>query len=279
MASQWRLADHGDSLEVGFWPLFGKQFPAYEIYWRKYSVPLTKRDGATYSHNFKSDKELAELDPPRTKLDIDLAKLHYATFWHLTAVYRLRRLSDLLLELDSFTHCITRLSSARDTAAAFAGIAHGMGTDPERARRKWWNSNPNERMKKLGLYRNHLVHGAPFTQLDVGGVSPLYPRIGLEARYHTDWRGGHRRSDFALPEAIVDSAWSWCLRYVEQTWRAALKVAGPPSAYPLPTPEVDWMVELNRPGPVVTSSATQIVDDPFIPATVSGVSRRRDRRN
>lgn len=80
MASQWRLADHGDRLERAFGLLFGEQFPSYEIYWRKYSVPLTKREDAEYSHHFKSDKDLAKLDPPRTKFDLELATLHYATF-------------------------------------------------------------------------------------------------------------------------------------------------------------------------------------------------------
>jgi len=273
---QWRLANHGDALEKSFWPLFGNEFPSYEIYWRKYSVPLTKRDGATYSHHFKSDKELAKLSPARTKFDIDLAKLHYATLWHLTAVYRLRHLDDLLLELDSFTHCITRLSSARDTAAAFAGIAHLMGTDPEKARRAWWNAHPNERMKQLGMYRNHLVHGAPFTQLDVGGLSPLYPRIGREARYHNDWRGGFRKSDFARPEAIVDTAWSWCLRYVEQAWRAVLRVAGAPSAYQSPPPEADW-VWTGGADSGITSSASRGID-PFKPDPLSGMSKPKGPR-
>ena len=259
MASQWRLADHGDRLERAFGLLFGEQFPSYEIYWRKYSVPLTKREDAEYSHHFKSDKDLAKLDPPRTKFDLDLATLHYATFWHLCAAYRLRHLDDEpVMELDTFVHCITRLSSARDTAAAFAGIAHRMGPKAKRAREAWFNAKPSKPMQLLGAYRNFLVHGAPFMQLDVNGMYPLYPRIGREARYHNNWRGGYRTRDFAMPPAIVDSAWAWCLRYVELTWRAVLKVAGPPSTYPSPSPEVDWMVELSK-GPPESETADGIL--------------------
>jgi len=273
----WCLADHGDALEIAFWPLFGKQFPAYETYWRKYTVPLTRRDAAPYDHGFKSDRELAILNPPRTKVDLLVAKLHYATFWHLSAVHRLRH-SDLLLDLDSFTHCIIRLASARDTTAAFAGMATGLGKTPKAARHAWFKANPNPRMLQLGNYRNHLVHGAPFMQLDVGGLSPLYPRIGLEDRYHDDWRGGFRKSDFARPEGIVDSAWPGCLRYAERSWRAVLKAAGPPSTYPLPTPEVGYMVRLRKGlGRVVTSSSRQ-ASDPFVSEPISGASRTATRR-
>ncbi len=271
----WRLADHGDSLETTYWPLFGEQFPAYEIYWQKYSVPLTKRDDASYSIQFKSNKELAKLNPPRTKSDLDIAKLHYATFWHLCAVYRLRHSDpDLVLELDSFTHCITRLSSARDTAESFAGVATGLGPDPKRARRAWRDANPSKRMKQLGDYRNHLVHGAPFMRLD-NGMGSLFPRIGREARYHDDWRGPVRQSDFAVPELIVDSAWSSCLRYAERAWRAVLKVAGPPSSYPSPTPSVDLMVELRAgAGSGITSTASYAIDPKaFWSEPVSGAAR------
>jgi len=203
MASQWRLADHGDRLERAFGLLFGEQFPSYEIYWRKYSVPLTKREDAEYSHHFKSDKDLAKLDPPRTKFDLDLATLHYATFWHLCAAYRLRHLDDEpVMELDTFVHCITRLSSARDTAAAFAGIAHSMGPKAKRAREAWFNAKPSKPMQLLGAYRNFLVHGAPFMQLDVNG---MYPRVSTHRpRSSISQQLARRVQDKGLRDAASD---------------------------------------------------------------------------
>ncbi len=281
---QWRLADHGDSVEIDYWPLFGELFPAYEIYWRNYAVPLTKRDGTDYSIQFKSDKELALLKPPRSKGDLDMAKLNYATFWHLCAVYRLRHDAfQFEMELDTFTHCITRLASARDTAAAFAGIATGLSPDPKKARVAWWTANPNKRMQQLGAYRNHLVHGAPFMRLN-DGLGSLFPRIGREERYHDDWRGRVRRSDFARPELIVDAAWTWCLRYAERTWRSVLKVIDTPSAYPPPTAAVDFMVELRTgAGSGVTSTASYAINpptwqvDPFWSVPVSGSAKQGQR--
>jgi hypothetical protein len=230
----WLIAEHGDYREQRCWPLFGaQQFPSYETYWRGYVVPLTRRDWTPPDIHFKSDSELAQLDPPRTKHDLDLARLHYATFWHMCAAYELRNAGPL--DLDSFTGCITRLASATDTADAFLTLVDGPGLKPKEARERWRAVHRDTKTWELRMYRNHLVHGAPFMQRETrSGL--CFPRIGREQSYHDDWRGPIVREDFASPESIIDAAWGACLNYFERQWVAMLSRVGPPSKYPLASP-------------------------------------------
>src|SRR5207244_343497 len=125
-----------------------------------------RRDWTPPDVHFKSDAELAQLDPPRNKHDLNLARLHYATFWHLCAAYDVRNGGPM--DLDLFTGCVTRLASATDTSDAFLGLIQGLGTKPKPAREAWRPAHPDPRTFQLRTYRNHLVHGAPFMQVVSG---------------------------------------------------------------------------------------------------------------
>jgi hypothetical protein len=76
------LAHFGDHHEQRLWSFVSKAFPAYEIFWRRYIVPLTNRIDPNFS--FVHDRNpWIRLRPEVHERQEGLAMSHYSVFYYL----------------------------------------------------------------------------------------------------------------------------------------------------------------------------------------------------
>lgn len=101
----YSLEKHGDKYEIRYWELLKKDFPNYEVFWRQFVVPLTKRIEG-------NGIELREgVDP----LLENIAMAHYTVFYHLGVAVELREKfgqefsEDVLFHLSSSTEMVEKL--------------------------------------------------------------------------------------------------------------------------------------------------------------------------
>jgi hypothetical protein len=226
---KYSLEKDGDPYEKAAWLAFVREeFPAYQVFWRAYIVPLTKRP---ISIDFHTDEELAAID--RGPEDVCNAQLHYTVLLHLLRVFNLRS-GDELRDQDSFMEAIVRLSAVTDVADELLQRAtmpgqYGAWQEGRAARDKWREAN-GKPLQHLRRYRNRLLHGRLLPRIDWhynrnSEKVILMPRIGNEAKY-LDWRvEWDVDNDFEDGHVIVDRAWSEVLEYVERQWTNTLMPA------------------------------------------------------
>lgn len=240
----YTLEKHGDDYEQRYWAAFLRdEFPAYEVVWASYIVPLTGRPEHVY---FKTDDELAEIG--RGPSDVANAQLHYTTFTHLVRVFELRRTE--FESTDLFIEAMVRLAAATDVAdELFERVTKPACYEPwkeSRAPRDAWRKANGYPLREVREYRNRLLHGRllPFVQTTIVGSLPgeifvpgrvrntiQFPKIGREANY-VDWRwlltgddriaGEALDADFDLAATVVDDAWNRLLGYLEREWERTL---------------------------------------------------------
>jgi hypothetical protein len=240
----YTIREHGDPVEQSYWELFLRdEFPAYEIVWAEYIVPITRRPDP----GFKSDTELARigLGPE----DMCNAQLHYTTFNHLARAFSVKGAG--LHTPDQFTEALVRLSAATDTADELLQRVTHRGEYPPfeespEPRRAWRKAN-GYRLQPLRDYRNRMLHGhlmlhevrKQMPRIDEhGNTVPVeeyvlrFPQIGKETEWR-DWRSLEHLNpvlmlrDFATAGQIVQGAWEETLEYLEENWRAHVVGLGP----------------------------------------------------
>jgi hypothetical protein len=225
-ARKYLLEQWGDPYEKEAWAAFIRdEFPAYELLWRAYVVPLTNRPT---SIDFKSDEELAEEGGGHE--DICNAQLHYTVLLHLLRVFNLRK-GDLLRDQDVFTEAIVRLSAVTDVADELLQRATTRGTYPAwkegPTARKQWRKENGYPLQGLRDYRNRLLHGRllPHVHLYYNRDDEkiiLVPIIGREDKY-LDWRVPWEvNEDFEDAHVVVDGAWNEVLAYLAREWTDTL---------------------------------------------------------
>lgn len=112
------LADFGDHHEQRLWTFLSASFPAYEIFWRRYVVPLTKRIDPNIS--FPQDRDLWI----RLRSDVhdkqeQFGMHHYSVFYYLG-----RTAERVSLGEDEFPEDVfSLLDACGDNALAFCGLA------------------------------------------------------------------------------------------------------------------------------------------------------------
>jgi hypothetical protein len=78
----FKLADFGDRHEQRLWSLLSADFPAYEVFWRRYIVPLTHRVDPIFS--FPGDRDSwIRIRPDVSARQEQLAMHHYSVFYYL----------------------------------------------------------------------------------------------------------------------------------------------------------------------------------------------------
>jgi len=220
------LESDGDPYEREAQAAFARdEFPAYELLWHVYVVPLTNRPT---SIDFKSDEELAEIG--RGREDLCNAQLHYTVLRHLLRVFRLRE-ADSLRDEDSFTEAIVRLSAVTDVADELLQRATTPGEyaawEEGQAARKRWRKHNNNHLQHLRDYRNRLLHGRllPHVEFHYNPEEEkiiLVPVMGREGAY-LDWRvKWDVANDFDDAHVIVDRAWREVLDYLAREWANTL---------------------------------------------------------
>lgn len=86
---EFTLASHGDHREQEWGPAIREYFPAYEIFWRRYVVPLTNRVDPSISFSNR-DLWIRLRDGVRPEYE-QMAMHHYSIFYYLArAIVRIR---------------------------------------------------------------------------------------------------------------------------------------------------------------------------------------------
>lgn len=235
----YRLATHGDSLEMDCWLLFVEnQFPAYETFWQRYVVPITNRPDNIH---FKRDADLKEMG--KGPHDVCVAQLHYTVLWHLHRAFVILSPGDAMTEPE-LTEGMVRLSSALDVAGELLErFTNPQSYDPwdqrsgKTAGYRWRGKRQKEMQEKIDPveevrhYRNYLVHGRIMPSIE----RDSHPAIGYESKY-VDWRTvtlrenleSLDRTHFAPRKEILASAWEIVLTYLRDMWTQHLLArAGP----------------------------------------------------
>jgi len=229
---EYNLKQHGDYYEKKYLGRFIKRsFPSYEIFWKKYIVPITNRSVDIHDIHIKSDEDLKKIG--RSQYDVQIAQLHYTVLRHLISAYSVLDQIEFgqNMILDQFILFIVRICAAVDVADEFLerftnpneyevwNITHG-----KNARFAWRNKSKDE-LKYIRDYRNYLLH-CPLLPT----IPNKYPKFDLIEKYR-DWRKiTHLK---VIPKEVEDDFYSFIrlsgiiwlevLNYLEKKWKDILK--------------------------------------------------------
>jgi hypothetical protein len=92
---KFSLLEHGDSFEKNWWHLLSQDFPAYEVFWHRYVVPLTNRiDRGVAADSPESIKTRVGVSPRYEKM----AMAHYSVFYYLARATQMTSDGEIYLE-------------------------------------------------------------------------------------------------------------------------------------------------------------------------------------
>src|SRR5271157_2423115 len=74
----YSIAEHGDRREQEWWPLLEKSFPNYQVFWRRYVVPVTNRIDSSITPFGRPWYRVRPDIKPRFET---LAVTHYSVFY------------------------------------------------------------------------------------------------------------------------------------------------------------------------------------------------------
>lgn len=104
MNMEYTLQEHGDYYEKKYWHILKDNFPNYEVFWKEFIVPLTKRNeggGIGLRENLQFNWLY------------ELAMAHYSVYYHLAVAEEFRR-KFIKSEYEFSEHIFYHLSSATE---------------------------------------------------------------------------------------------------------------------------------------------------------------------
>ena len=230
----YSLSKDGDAIERAAADSFlPSLFPSYEVFWREFVCPLTKRPKSIH---FKDDTDFTD-QPSLVHARLCIAQLHYSVLRNVWEVWPLAiheiSFADYLRQIGVMTHGMTLLCGALDIAeeliARFTELPN-VNFDPwneaagKKARFAFRKRNPEPTsIGQLRHYRNHLVHGR-LTPSHRWGPILRVPKPGTEVKY-LDWRtvtNARDLGDMVPVQVLVEYAARTVIQQLEKMWQAHL---------------------------------------------------------
>lgn len=229
----YSLKSDGYDVELTAYDDFIKpHFPSYEVFWKKFVVPLTHRPG---DKQLKTDAELAAIS--KGPADLCLAQLHYTVLLQLDRSRLLMR--NRRFSVSHLVFALSTLVGAQDCAfELLERFTNPKAYDPWLDKKKMkggaigskeakdvWQKKENRPLQTIRDYRNSLIHGRTLPGIHIGRDF-LVPQIGKETAY-LDWRlitsaATLPMTDFDRPSAVMKTAFDQTVAYIESKWKSEL---------------------------------------------------------
>lgn len=244
----YSLESHGDELEkyafkVNFFP---DRFSSYELFWKKFIVPLTNRPNNIL---FKSDEEIVADGLAKNieiaQVKICIAELHYSVLANILVAWDVlnNRIdhSKTGVGLSRLHHCFSSVFTANDIAIdlviRFEKLKKEDSMDAwddlgevKRIRDKIIRKDQvnecveHDNITRLREYRNRLVHGRlmpGFRRWPDGGDNYI-PRVG-RAKEYLDWRRIARgflsnKNDFQKEDDLISEMFGEVICHLDSLW-------------------------------------------------------------
>lgn len=209
---KYSLALHGDRWEREWWGLAKDDFPAYEVFWRRYVVPLTNRVcGPTVP------------EPQWIRIRFDISStLEEMTMFHYSVFYFLARAVDRTTKQPIFPEDVFALLCASgENALAFfreiGKILRDFGRKPPEFPSQMNQLGPFEEVEK---YRNVLLHN-PVLGHALERGSAMLPKPEMLDKVKCSWRAvaALNPSDFVDSHQLYARLISEIGEFLEVKWR------------------------------------------------------------
>lgn len=193
---QFKLETHGDRWEQEWWPLVKNDFPAYEIFWQRYVVPLTNRICGPQM----SEREWTRLRPGVSDRLERMTMFHYSVFYNLArATERVRKTSQLFPE-DVFALLDTCGDNLIPFCRTILEILGDFGRSIPRGLPTQRGGEELAPFLEVQEYRDAILHNPVLGHAMDRGASQLPRRAALDS-VKLSWRAVARLG----PDEFVDS--------------------------------------------------------------------------
>lgn len=214
------ILSHGDSLERRAWHFLSKDFPNYEVFWRRYIVILTNRVDPSIP--------ASGLEWILTRKDVPdeyekMAMCHYSIFYHLVrAIEGMEQtphapIEDTFYMLDSCCDNVLLFFKSMNNIAYELGGPH----DFLPTQKNWLPEVFNE----ITDYRDTMLHN-PLIGRALGEAGELVPRREFLEAVKFSWRKAHRLApeQIANSRELLTALRAQLLQYLQEQWDGILKV-------------------------------------------------------
>jgi hypothetical protein len=222
----FNLLDHGDRHERERWPLVRDRFGNYEIFWRRYVVPLTNRVCGLPVPDDTSWIRVRNDIPPEWE---KIAVCHYSVFYHLSRAAE-RRIEQTKLEPGKPTHpedAISLLQTCCENVSDFYDALRAVnGAAVNYLPRQLPNAFPLF-FRKIDVYRNLLIHNPVLGRGEKDGET-LLPRLPDDPKGFDAWKNRFRFSWRAVEildaenlisaQVLLKALEDELARYFDQAW-------------------------------------------------------------
>lgn len=227
---KFNLSEHGDRHEQEGWRLLADQFPNYELFWRRFVVPLTNRTG-----DGPRDSSWIRL---RSNVPAEWEKLavcHYSVFYHLARA--VQRRIELFAEKECApTHpedviyllqtCCENVSDFYDALRSLANNA--VSYLPRQSPKEF-------PFREINAYRNLLLHNPVLGRGELHGET-LLPKLPEDLRYIDSWASNLKfswtaverlpKEDFISARTLLQELENGLARYLNGTWAKLISDLG-----------------------------------------------------
>jgi predicted transcriptional regulator len=226
---KFNLDDHGDHHENQRWSVVKTRFPNYEIFWRRFIVPLTNRIDPAIS---QGDVRWIRLRPIVPEQFEKLAVCHYSIFYYLSRAAQRR--TQVSQDQPAFVDDVVYLyETCLENVHHFFGALRDLATDfnvqvdylpkqhPHNYPRVAWD---------IYAYRNVLLHN-PVLGRRVSDVGTWLPKIPARiktsqqacdhlAQFRFSWKKVEKlpQHDFIAADTLLQSFEEGVSNYVNDTW-------------------------------------------------------------
>jgi hypothetical protein len=230
---QFALAHFGDHHEQRLWSLVSAEFPAYEIFWRRYIIPLTNRIDPNI--RFPQDRDSwIRLRPDVNKRQEQLAMHHYSVLYYLGRAAERVNSDDCEFPEDVFS----LLDACGDNALAFCILAReilldfGPSVDFLPSRKDQLCSTTDRQkpsecrggLVEIQKYRDTILHN-PVLGRGIQTSRQYLPKREFLEEVKLSWIGASQLADEQMVEAklLYARLLSETASFLQETWEALIQ--------------------------------------------------------
>jgi hypothetical protein len=216
---KYKLLLHGDPKERTWWPLLSNDFSEYEIFWRRYVVPLTNRIDPAVPEGDEQKIRFRALHSEYEKM----AMTHYSVFYFLARATQ--KLNSERLEFPEDT--LFLLDSCLDNAQAFfkailvvvadlGGSLHLPTQSPAKS----------SDLGAIRAYRDVLLHNPVIGRVMQPDGEEFLPRLETLDEVKESWKKAFRLSPEQLvsSKVLLSDLRRVLIAYLRQNWAQIIEV-------------------------------------------------------
>jgi len=228
---QFSLKIHGDGTEQNSFELIQADFPAYEVFWRRYVVPLTNR--------ISPDVEITNPNWIRLRSEVN-GRLEWMTMCHYSIFHHLVRAKRLMVGLDLMSYpedVFVFLDACRENVQFFFKIMEQIFKDfglagpsfPKQPSFFCVKEDHKKAMSERGgfvrakEYRNVMIHN-PILVRAIDKENKQLPHWDALDTIKNSWRAAEKLTadKWISCDDLFEGLWSGISRFLQSEWQIVI---------------------------------------------------------